>query len=123
MPALTHADQVDDVTAIRSVVFDYLEGINTADRGRLEEAFHPDASLKSPGDDGALRVESIGDAIDRWAGYEPQSRDGVIRSLEITRGALARVVFDFDGSYIDYLTLAKLRDRWVIIDKAFVPTP
>jgi hypothetical protein len=110
----------NDLYAIRAAVFDYFEGINEASLERLQRAFHPGAFLKSPAADGSLKIEPIAHAIERWVSAEPHPREGYIRSLEIVEGRLARVVFDFNGRYIDFLTLVKLQGRWKIIDKAFV---
>jgi hypothetical protein len=109
----------DDMSAIRKTVFDYLEGINTVDRERLERAFAPGAMMKSVSAEGELRVVPITDAIDRWTSREPGSRSGRILSVDL-HDELARVVFDYDGGYIDLLTLAKIQDQWRILDKAFI---
>ena len=44
-----------DMTAIHAAVFDYFEGINEQDKGRIERAFDPSAQLKSPTDNGAVQ--------------------------------------------------------------------
>lgn len=110
----------DDPTAIRGAVFDYLDGINQVDRLRLERAFDPRAELKGVDDSGALVVEPIAGAIERWMRSEVGARRGEILSMDIQAGQIARVVFDFDGAYVDFLTLAKLNGQWKIIDKVFV---
>ena len=112
----------DDIDAVRAAVFDYFEGINEVSRERLDRAFDPSASLKSVTDDGTIRVEPIADAIRRWMAADPKSRAGTILSIEVHAGQVARVVFDFDGSYLDYLTLLKLEGQWKIVDKVFVRT-
>lgn len=112
----------DDIDAIRAAVFDYFEGINEVDRERIERAFDGSASLKSVAEDGGIRVESIAEARNRWLKAEPQPRTGVILSLDVSDGKVARVVFDFDGAYLDFLTLLKIDGQWKIIDKVFIRT-
>jgi protease I len=110
----------DEFPAIRAAVFDYFEGINTVSRDRLERAFDPGAELKSVGESGALVVEPIADAIERWMRGEPDKRVGDILSIDIAAGEIARVVFDYDGRYVDFLTLARINGQWKIIDKVFI---
>ena len=115
-------NEVDDLAAIRASVFDYFDGINTVDRERLERAFHPAAALKSVGDDGELEVLPIAEVIERWMQGSASQRVGKILSIEIAGDEIARVVFDYNGDYIDFLSLAKLQGQWRIIDKVFVRT-
>ncbi|WOJ92848.1 nuclear transport factor 2 family protein [Congregibacter variabilis] len=112
----------DEMPAIRAAVFDYFEGVNEVDLVRLERAFDEHAALKSVDHSGALVVEPIADAIDRWMQGEPATRSGKILSMELADGPVARVVFDYDGAYIDFLSLAKLKGQWKIIDKVFIRT-
>ena len=110
-----------EVAAVQATVYDYFDGINTKDRARLESAFDTSAQLKSPDGDGAVNVEPIADAIARWMGGEAQSRKGKILALEITDNQVAQVVFDYDGIFVDFLTLFKLDGQWKIVDKSFIP--
>lgn len=109
-----------DFAAIHAVVFDYLEGINTVDRERLERAFHPGAELKSVDEEGGLLARPIGEVIDRWMNNAPGTRSGEVISMEINDGKIARVVFDYNGEYTDFLTVARVKGRWQIIDKVFI---
>jgi protease I len=109
-----------DFAAIRAAVFDYFDGINEVDRERLERAFDPSAELKNIGDEGVVVAQPIDEVIERWMAKEPAERDGEILSIDVTDGEIARVVFDYNGDYIDFLTLAKVKGQWKIIDKVFV---
>jgi protease I len=111
----------EEVAAIQAAVFDYFEGINEKDRTRLESAFDTSAQLKSPDGDGAVKVEPIADAIARWMSGNPQQRKGKILKLDITEDQVAQVVFDYDGIFVDFLTLLKLDGKWKIVDKVFIP--
>lgn len=112
----------DELQAIRDTVFDYFDGINQVDRERLERAFDPGAALKSVDASGALVVEPIADAMARWMRGPATERRGDILSIDVADGQVARVVFDFDGDYVDFLTLVKLDGHWRIIDKVFIRT-
>lgn len=116
------ASTADDFSAIRIAVFDYFEGINEVSRERLQRAFTETAALKSIGDSGELLVEPIAEAIARWMKNTPKKRSGRILSVDVLAESIARVTFDFDGAYLDLLTLAKLNGEWKIIDKVFVPS-
>ena len=109
-----------DFAAIRAVVFDYFDGINEVSRERLERAFDPGAELKNVGADGTIVAQPIDEVIERWMAKQPAARDGEILSIDVTDGEIARVVFDYNGDYIDFLTLAKVKGEWKIIDKVFV---
>lgn len=112
----------EDFAAIHAAVFDYFEGVNSSSSERLLRAFDDSASLKSVDRSGSLIVEPIAHAISRWIKASPKPRRGKILSIDLAVGPIAKVVFDFDGRYVDYLTLAKLRGQWKIIDKVFVQT-
>jgi protease I len=109
-----------DFAAIRAAVFDYFDGINEVSRKRLERAFDPGAELKNVGADGTIVAQPIDEVIERWMAKQPAERAGEILSIDVTDGEIARVVFDYNGDYIDFLTLAKVKGQWKIIDKVFV---
>jgi hypothetical protein len=111
----------EEVAAIQAAVFNYFEGINEKDRARLKSAFDTSAQLKSPDGDGAVKIEPIADAIARWMSGKAQPRKGKVMRLDITEGQVAQVVFDYDGIFVDFLTLLKLDGRWKIVDKVFIP--
>ena len=68
-----------------------------------------------------MKVEPIADAIARWMSGDAQQRKGEILELDITNGQIARVKFDYDGIFVDFLTLLKLDEKWKIVDKVFIP--
>ncbi|MEE4279325.1 MAG: nuclear transport factor 2 family protein [Halieaceae bacterium] len=109
-----------DFAAIRAAVFDYFDGINEVSRERLERAFDASAELKNVGDDGRIVAQPIAEVIERWMQKAPAVRRGEILSIDVTDGEIARVVFDYNGDYIDFLTLARVQGQWKIIDKVFV---
>jgi hypothetical protein len=118
---LSRDNQSEDIAAITATVFDYLEGINRVDRQRLERAFHASATLKSLGESGTLVVEPISEAIARWMRGSPTARSGRVIAVHLAGTEIARVVFDYNGEYTDFLTLARVQGEWRIIDKVFIP--
>lgn len=118
--SLSCASLADDFSAIRATVFDYFDGINEVSEERLLRAFTDTAALKSIDESGELLVEPIADAIERWMKNAPKERSGRILSIDVSGESIARVTFDFNGTYLDFLTLAKLHSQWKIIDKVFV---
>ncbi|MEM1188519.1 MAG: nuclear transport factor 2 family protein [Pseudomonadota bacterium] len=110
----------EDLSAIRAAVFDYFEGINEVSEERLRRAFDASASMKNVGEDGSVVARPIDEVIARWLTKTPETRTGEILSIDVTDGEIARVVFDYNGNYVDFLTLAKVRGEWKIIDKVFV---
>ena len=109
-----------EADAIQTVVFDYFDGINTKNRKRIERAFSKTAQLKSPAEDGTVKFEPIADAIERWMEGKAKERIGKVLSIKVTEGQVAEVKFDFDGEFIDFLTLMKLNGQWKIVDKVFI---
>ncbi|MEO1082147.1 MAG: nuclear transport factor 2 family protein [Pseudomonadota bacterium] len=110
----------EDFSSIRGAVFDYFEGINEVSEERLRRAFDASASMKNVGEDGSVVARPIDEVIARWLTKTPEPRTGEILSIDVTDGEIARVVFDYNGDYVDFLTLAKVRGEWKIIDKVFV---
>lgn len=114
------AEPDNDLQQIRGAVFDYFEGYNEVSRERLERAFHSGAEMKSVAEDGTLSAQPIETMIERWLQAEPRSRRGRILAIDVAERSIARVVFDFDGAYTDFLTLARIQGQWKIIDKVFI---
>ena len=112
-----------DQQAIESAVFQYFDGYKTRDRLKLERAFaSPDAQMMSVDKaTGKLISRPIAKVIDGWVNH-PRNRPelmGKILSVDISDGKLATVKFDFNGQYLDILTLAKTGDGWKIVNKLF----
>ncbi|MGO4313134.1 nuclear transport factor 2 family protein [Pseudomonas sp. KB_15] len=113
-----------DTEQINLVVRQYVEGMVFADEALLRQAFHPDcriighyhkelewASL----DDFVSAIQTEGPAP---AGTQPFWQ---MINLDITGDAAAvKVIDDFAGMrFTDYLSLLKVDDRWVIINKLY----
>ena len=112
----------DDVReAITSVALDYIEGFYEADAERMARAVHDDLAkrIASPGPDGRRRLSHMG----KWTLVEntrrnPRPREVDFRDrvtvLDVFEGA-AVVRVDADG-WVDFLQVAELDGRWVIVN-------
>ena len=125
-PALA-GPATSDHDAVTAAVFDYFDGQGEASLERLERAFASETAQMltvAENEDGTpyVRVWNMADVLPRWASGDPAQtpRTGKILSMNVVDGRLATVVFDSNGRFFDILTLAKVGDRWKIINKAFV---
>jgi hypothetical protein len=125
LPAAFAAETADE-KAVRAAVFDYFEGIGERNRERLNRAFHEETAqmvgVVADGPGEKVQVWQIEDVIPGWAEGQPiaKEREGEIISMNIADGRLAAVMFDYDGQYVDALTLAKIGGEWRIVQKVFI---
>ena len=125
-PATASGPPTADKKAIANAVFDYFEGLKSADYNRLEKAFHLKARMIKPDTDQSgqsqLKIWEIAPTIKRWSEGEPsvEPKKGKILNMHVMDGRLASVSFDFNGQFFDLLTLAKMDGQWKIINKAYV---
>lgn len=111
-----------DLAAIRATL-DYIEGYYTADPDRVERAIFPDIAKRIPqrGPGGRVRIE-------RMSGIEllnhAKSGDGKKIPAEQQLKEI-RILDVFDNiasvrveasSWVDHMQLAKLGDRWVVVN-------
>ncbi len=121
--AQTAAPAEADLAAIRSTVLDYLEGYYAGDPDRVERAIFPDIAKRIPmrGPGGRVRIE-------RMSGIEllnhAKSGDGKkIPAAQQLKEVKILDVFDNiasvrvdAASWVDHMQLAKLGDRWVVVN-------
>lgn len=125
LPAQTAADS----SAIRATALDYIEGWYEGDAVRVERAVHPDLVkrivFRFP--DGDEITETDAKALikgaERGGGSDTptEERRTDVRILDIFRGA-ASVRVDATA-WIDYLHLAEVDDRWVIVNVLWETRP
>lgn len=112
-----------DSAAIRATALDYIEGWYTADAGRMERALHPHLAKRfverTP--DGGLRLTDTSalELVQQveaggGSGTPPAARRTDVRILDVFQD-VACVRVDA-GGWIDYMHLAKLGDRWLIVN-------
>lgn len=124
--ASVFANDADDRAAIEATLADYMEGFFEADSERLNRAFDKDGRLVTmqKSDDGSdtLKAWDMAPMLKAWSKRDPMPMKpkSQILSIDIKNGAMASVVFDSNGRFYDFLTLAKLNGQWKIIHKAFI---
>jgi len=123
-PPLTDAE----AAAIKAPALDYIEGWYSGDAARMERALHPDLAKRIPRVDpqtGKTHVDHLG-ALQlvqfTRAGYgtqvPPDQRQEDITILDAYANiAVVKVV---SAAYVDYLQVAKVDDRWVIVNVLWV---
>ena len=116
---------LDDDSAIRNVVTDYLEGMIWGQPERLERAMHP-RCMQAGHYKGAYEYLGRDEFIESLK-LEPQLAPGTpyrARILSVDRTgdvAVVKVEDDcFGTSFTDYLTLIQHDGQWQIVMKAFV---
>ncbi len=114
-----------DDTAIRQTIQYYFDGGRMGDSITLQKAFHPDARMLFARE-GALAVVPIGDYIKRVAENPPKpgARDSTerrIASIDVAGdAAVAKLELKRpDMTVTDYMSLIRVGDRWLIVNKIF----
>ncbi|SDO58459.1 Putative lumazine-binding [Pseudomonas arsenicoxydans] len=114
-----------DIEQINLVVRQYVEGMVFADEALLRHAFHPDCRII-----GHYHKELEWSSLDDFIGAINAESSAVKKDVQpfwrvidfdITGDAAAvKVIDDFAGMrFTDYLSLLKVNDRWVIINKLY----
>lgn len=115
-----------DDQAIRTTLFNYFEGLKSADRARLEAAFAVDAGhmkgyVRNKEGKLTLSVRPMSEVIDGWVSRAPApGMQGKILSLQIISPDSALASFDFNGVFIDTFQLARIDGQWKIVNKFYV---
>ena len=122
------ASQVSpDERDVRTALNHYLLGHATGDGEHMRQAFHPDARMTFVRD-GKVVITPISEYIARFTGKPPADeaqRKRSITHVEVAgTAAYGRIELDYPNAhFVDYMTLLKDGDRWVIIAKSFHVTP
>ena len=117
---------MSDYDAIKTTIFNYFDGLRTADRAKLEKAFAVDAGhmkgyLKGADGSYALSVRPMDEVIDSWVARDPSPQmKGEILDVKIYSGVAAMAMFDFNGIFLDAFQLAKIAGEWRIVNKFYV---
>ncbi len=113
---------------IEAAIQDYLVGIATPDRERLERAFnseHATMVRAVRNDEGVIEVSTFKDmsaVLDEWGAREDPPRgalDSEVLSIEVIDGRLALVSLRYWNTVYDALILARVGARWEIVAKAY----
>ena len=117
---------IDDYDAIAATVQLYIDGSAQGDAAKLTEGFHPNAQMY-----GAVGDDRYDEPITEYIKLVADSPGGATLRARITSivqagdAASATVVEDgFWGtlSFVTFLTLARVKGRWRIVNKTFAHT-
>lgn len=124
----THSPEIQAVdAAVRAPLEAYLRGHATGLADEFRPAFHPDAQLWGMRNGSLIRMTSeeyINRAPGAPAADETQRRRW-IESIDVTGDtAVAKIVLDYPSvRFTDYMALARIDGRWVIVNKMFQADP
>lgn len=127
VPPATAADSA----GVRSAALDYIDGWYAADGARMTRALHPELAKRNVTTDPAsgrsyltqMTAMTLVQSTARGGGSDipPAARRRDVRILDIYRGAASvRVTAE---SWIDYMHLAKVNGRWVIVNVLWETDP
>ena len=117
---------IDEIEQVRKTVKTYLEAVKTKDLNKFLESWHPEARMSFVRDG---EVHSVPRSF--WEDWcknptnPDEKRTGTIASIDITENiAAAKVVVLLETLekrmlLIDYLTLLREADKWLIISKSY----
>lgn len=112
-------------TEIEQLIIDYFQGIFNGETEKLEKCFHDDLYLYGDinGEDYLKsKHEYIEGVKSRKSPKELKEEFKMkIVGLDVLgKVAMAKVHVPFSGyNYYDYLSMAKINDKWVIVNKVF----
>ena len=120
--------QINEHDAISRILQLYMDGSAKGDANQLKEAFHPDARMFGSLD--GERVDVPIQTLIKMTAQGPADTAGryrgrIISVMQVADAAMAAVAQDgFWGtvSFVDFLSLAKIDGRWVIVNKTFAHT-
>lgn len=110
--------------SVKEAVKHYVEGMVFADEASLRKAFHPSCRIIGHYQK-ALEWLSLDEFIDAIKTEGPAAKEvkpfWEVIDLDITGDAAAvKIIDDYAGMrFTDYLSLLKIDDRWVIINKLY----
>jgi hypothetical protein len=118
---------LDQEAGVRAALQHYLNGHATGSADEMRQAFHPDARMTFVRE-GKVVVTPIAEYIARFTGQtapDEAQRKRRITNVQVTgTAAIGRIELDYPNAHIvDYMTLLKDGDRWVIIAKSFYTEP
>jgi hypothetical protein len=118
---------VSEEAGVRTALEHYLQGHATGDGAHLRRAFHPEARLFWVRD-GRLMQRTSEEYIAGFTGppaADEAQRQRRIVSIDISgSAAVATVELNYpEVRFIDYMSLVKIGDAWMIVNKTFYAEP
>jgi hypothetical protein len=123
VPQAARAQSAADTAAIRAAALDYIEGWYAADGARMERALHPELAKRNVVSDAQGRSRltqmsamSLVQGTRRGGGSDipVAQRKNDVRILDVYGGAASVRVTA--ASWVDYMHLARVNGRWVIVN-------
>lgn len=122
-------DDTLDIQGIRQTVQLYFDGMHNSDVDKLKKAFYPSAALS-----GYFGGNLVHIPLEKWlemvsATPSPAKKgeeyDMRLISLDLTENvAMVKVKDLYRGlRFTDYLSLLKIEDKWLIVNKIFYHEP
>lgn len=110
--------------AIRAIIEQYFEANKTGNAALIRAAFHPTAQLFWVGTNGTLKQLDRETFASGYTGKAEPVLKQTLARLDVTgTNAVAQVVLEYPKNrYTDFLTLLRIRGKWVIINKVFIST-
>jgi putative lumazine-binding protein len=125
------AQAAADSASIRAAALDYIEGWYTADGARMERALHPELAKRNVSTDAAsgrsrLTQMSAMTLVQSTrngggSGIAQADRREDVRILDVFGGAASVRVTA--ATWVDYMQLAKVNGRWVIMNVLWENNP
>jgi len=117
----------NDLKAVETVVWTYLDGLYEGDVKKIGAAFHEVSHLYSVGEGGAVNDLPRAKWLEMVAGRKSPKANGLSRTDRIVsidfagpESAMVKVECSVHPRYFtDYLSLLKLKDGWRIVAKSF----
>jgi hypothetical protein len=114
-------DQEKERELILASVKEYVEGRNNGDVSRLRNAFLSNAALKGISRNKEQVITPIEDYVAKQTPNRKHDCTTEVQILDFTKDVAAtKVVLTYTThTYIDYLIVMKVQDRWIISDKFY----
>ncbi|MDQ3678857.1 MAG: nuclear transport factor 2 family protein [Actinomycetota bacterium] len=122
------ATSIEDIDAITRALQLYIDGVARGDHAKLVEAFHPDARMY--GAIGARRFDMPITEFAKVATDSPADVAGtfharitsVVQTGDVACATVVEEGFWGTVSFVDFLSLCRIEDRWRIVNKTFAHT-
>lgn len=119
----------DEDRAVKAAVLDYIEGFYTGDAERMKRSIHPNLAKRTPeqwGETDVLRavtLEQLAVAAPRFSASNESGPEAIREVTILDRSEKTATVKTVTIDFVDYIHLAKLNGRWVVVNVLWEETP
>ncbi len=112
-------------TEIEQLITDYFQGIFNGEADKLKKSFHDDLYLYGDinGEDYLKSKDEYIEGVKSRKSPKELDEEFKMRIIGLDvlgKVAMAKVHVPFSGyNYYDYLSMAKINDKWIIVNKIF----